>query len=294
LDPPSLIGDHPLVEPPDGFYLSPELQRLNPPPSAGEDAELAELLRIEGCTDRLVVWREARVLIDGYRRYRFSKALGKPFEVREVSLPDWAAAEAWIIAHQSARRNATKAGRWYLIGRTYLLRKGVPGGTGANQHNKAQRVHSGPSATKTVAVVALKFKVSTSTVKRAVELTEAVDQLTVHGDDVKELTLSCAAKISRNSAVNLVQLPVAEQRRILDHLRATGELLRPWLEEEEEDMLLVPREPKALALAVTKQLGLARAKEARAEMDNAIARAEAKLKERRRGPAGVGGICTEA
>jgi hypothetical protein len=146
LDRATLVDDHPLVETPDGFYLSPELQRLNPPPSAGEDAELAELLRIEGCTDRLVVWREARVLIDGYRRYRFCKELGKPFEVREVSLRDWAAAEAWIIAHQSARRNATKAGRWYLIGRTYLLQKGLPGGTGANQHNKAQRVHSGPSA----------------------------------------------------------------------------------------------------------------------------------------------------
>src|SRR5262249_12014972 len=159
----SLVGDHPLLETADGFYLSPEFQRLNPPPSAGEDSELAELLRIEGCTDRLVVWREAGVLIDGYRRYRFCKALDKPFDVREVSLPNWAAAEAWIIAHQSARRNATKAGRWYLIGRTYLLQKGIPGGTGANQYNKAQRVHSGPSATKTIALVAQKFKVGTST-----------------------------------------------------------------------------------------------------------------------------------
>src|SRR5690606_14320223 len=87
----------------------PELRDLIPPLTDSERAELESALRSEGCRDPLTACQldGSLVLLDGHNRYEICTAHDIPYQVLLVNAPDLAAAKAWMLKHQIARRNLT-------------------------------------------------------------------------------------------------------------------------------------------------------------------------------------------
>jgi hypothetical protein len=211
-----------------GFRLDPSFQALNLPLSDAELESLEDLLVAEGGRDALVVWAEGRVLLDGHNRYRICQRRGLPFRTRQVSLADQEAARAWVFRHRAGRRNLTPLGLSYLRGQRFEMEKGRPGGTGANGHTREQRCQNETAAPKTSDRLAQEFKVSPATITRDARFARAVDLLAELGDGVKKLILSRDARLSRGEVERIARLGPDERVRIIRHLLATGEVLRPW------------------------------------------------------------------
>jgi len=89
------------------FKTDVEFKRLLPSLDPREFKKLEASIKAEGCRVALDVWAEEEILIDGHNRYEICKALGKPFKVNYVSLPDRTSAKIWILENQNARRNLT-------------------------------------------------------------------------------------------------------------------------------------------------------------------------------------------
>ena len=95
--------------------VDPRLEKLIPPLQPDERAALeAALVASGGPTDPLVVWKETGFLLDGHNRHAICKARGLPFTVHEVSLPNHAAARAWMLDRALAKRNLTREQRFLL------------------------------------------------------------------------------------------------------------------------------------------------------------------------------------
>jgi len=247
------------------FRRDEEFRRLNPPLSAAELAELETLLVTDGgATDAFVVWREEQLLLDGYNRAALCERLDLPFTSRLVSLPDRQAATAWILRHQSGRRNLTPEGLAYLRGRRFHVEKGPSGGTGANQYRtqegtEEQRCQFDTAARKTSRRLAEEFKVSPRTITRDAKFAAAVDVLAADAEEVKRLVLARGSRINRRQTLRLADLPAEERRRAVQYLVETGEL-PDCLKRGPKTRILLPREAKAFAAAVVHLLGLPHAK----------------------------------
>jgi site-specific DNA-methyltransferase (adenine-specific) len=163
-------------------------------------------VREHGCTDSLVVWREEGLLLDGHNRLGICRTHDIPFAVREVSLPDRAAARRWIITYQLGRRNLTAEGMSVLRGMLYLEQKKPEG-------RPEKLGHNGPvSDGDTASSIAEQTGVSPRTVKRDAAFAAALaDVAEAIGDDVREKVLSRDARISRKDVVALSALPDEEK-----------------------------------------------------------------------------------
>jgi hypothetical protein len=82
---------------------------LIPPLQADELRLLEESLREEGCRDPLIVWDGK--LIDGHNRKRICEANCIPYQIKERTFADEAAARIWIRKNQLGRRNVNEAWR---------------------------------------------------------------------------------------------------------------------------------------------------------------------------------------
>jgi hypothetical protein len=180
------------------------------------------------------------VLLDGHNRYPICQRRGIPFRTREVSLPDREAARAWVLKHQAGRRNLTPLGLSYLRGKRFEMEKGRPGGTGANGHTRKQLRQNDGAAPNTYDRLAKEFKVSPATILRDAR---AVDVLAELGDGVKKLILSWDARLTRGDVGRIAHLEPDERGRIIRHLLATGEVLRPWRKAGKMKLVL-PADPE--------------------------------------------------
>lgn len=94
--------------------IDPEFRDLLPElPQDDYERLMADILK-NGCRDKLIVWRERNVLIDGHNRYQICTDNGIDFETTELSFPGADEAKMWMIKNQLARRNITDAMRIHL------------------------------------------------------------------------------------------------------------------------------------------------------------------------------------
>ncbi len=122
----------------DRVIVDEEFARLLPT-SPAEDARFAERLLAEGCRDALVVWRQARILVDGHRRFRIQCLLGRSYALKEMDFPDRAAALHWAREENYTRRNYTEEMKAEHRGRVYLAGKQPRGGDRRSGQAKSQR-----------------------------------------------------------------------------------------------------------------------------------------------------------
>lgn len=87
--------------------IDPEFERLIPPLTPSEQAALRDALKTQGrAVNPIIVWRG--IIVDGHNRYRLCQELGIPFDIQNIDLPDRDAVKAWMVKHQSSRRNLSR------------------------------------------------------------------------------------------------------------------------------------------------------------------------------------------
>jgi len=92
------------------LILSDEIRSIFPRPE-NEELEIATLeksLLKEGCRDKLTVWKEKNILVDGYRRYALCVKNAIPFEINSMSFSSLESAIGWAVTNQISRRNLEK------------------------------------------------------------------------------------------------------------------------------------------------------------------------------------------
>lgn len=266
-----LIGRRPVV-------LDEEFRHLMPPHSPAERAALERQLLADGaCLEPLVVWQGCGILLDGYTRLEICQLHGLAFRTVEIAFAGRAEARAWVLSHQTGRRNLTAAGLSYLRGKRYLLEKHSHGGKRREGQSSVQTDHlpdgeaSGQIAhLKTEERLAKEYRVSSSTIRRDAHFARAVDRIVqACGFDAKPVILAHEAGLSRRDTERLAEMGPADQRQVLEGLRE-GWLHRPWAEENGPATVRVPLELDALIAALLRHLGKERLREMYAKLAAAL------------------------
>ena len=178
--------------------ILPVLQGLIPPLHPEERAQLAENIRAEGCRDALIVWKEEQTLLDGHHRYAICMQANIPYTIQEISLPDLAAAQAWMLQNQLGRRNLTPEQMSYLRGKQRELlghKKGRP-----------EKQIGQTGLLKTDEQLADEHKVAVQTIKRDAAYAKAVDAVAEVIPAAKVAMLTRDSKLTRQDVNNLAKV----------------------------------------------------------------------------------------
>ena len=92
----------------DDFTLDEEFRDLLPPLHPEDFEQLEKSILADDCRDALVIWKEKRILVDGYNRYAICTIHGIPHRIELKSFKDRDAVMDWMIENQKSRRNMTK------------------------------------------------------------------------------------------------------------------------------------------------------------------------------------------
>ena len=101
------------------FTIDEEFKNLLPPLNTADFEKLEKSILEDGCRDALIVWKEKRILVDGYNRLATCKKHNRPYEIEEKSFSDRDEVMDWMIENQKSRRNMNK----FLWAETVLKRK---------------------------------------------------------------------------------------------------------------------------------------------------------------------------
>lgn len=189
------------------LQVDPEFQTLIPPPTKEELELLAANLKEFGCLQPLIVWKGHNILLDGHNRYHLCTQLHIPYITVEIELSDRSATIAWIANNQLGRRNITPETSSYLRGKRYSLVKGNREDNLKQNSPKGQNVTSVDVAEQ----LAQQYKVSSRTIKRDAQFSEAVDTLALTlGTDIKQDILGRNANLTKKEALTLANLVKTE------------------------------------------------------------------------------------
>jgi ParB-like chromosome segregation protein Spo0J len=94
--------------------IDPEFKALMCPLNQDEIDGLKESIKAEGLRDRLIVWKEHNILLDGHHRYEICQELGIAPKIREIDQPDRVSAKIWVLNNQRSRRNLDESQRAML------------------------------------------------------------------------------------------------------------------------------------------------------------------------------------
>ena len=98
------------------YTIDPEFQKVFAAKEAEQYEELKESIRNDGVRDRLIVWDEMNILLDGHTRHQIyeelRKELGEEFRIKPpkiimMSFANRDDAKMWMIHNQIMRRNLT-------------------------------------------------------------------------------------------------------------------------------------------------------------------------------------------
>lgn len=103
------------------LQIDTEFQKLIPPLTNEEFAQLENNILNEGCRDPICMWRG--FIIDGHNRYKICHKHGIEFKIVELHLTSREDVMSWICTNQLGRRNISEETRRYLIGKNMKPRK---------------------------------------------------------------------------------------------------------------------------------------------------------------------------
>lgn len=189
--------------------IQPDFRDLIPPPSADERAALAASIKVDGIRDKVIVWKETGILLDGHTRVEINRELGSldsEIPVDEIPFADADAAKAWMIENQLGRRNVDPSQRAMLAGKLATLKQGA-------------RTDLAPTGAMSQTEAADKFGVSRRAVQRAAKvLREGTPEL------AQAVT---AGDLSVSKAAAIAELPREEQAAAIADSTADGQAAEP-------------------------------------------------------------------
>lgn len=184
--------------------ISPVFEKLLPPLHEDEYRILQQKIIGERMTEKLIVWKETGILVDGHHRLKICKANKISYKIEEMSFGSEDQAKVWVVCKQMGRRNIPDHLISYYRGKKYLtLKEGgnaLPGMEGGGQaaHPKNQG--------KTAEIMAEEAGVDERTIRRDAEYAAAVDAspdkdaiLSGEKTEPKAKTINAAKKCERCS-----------------------------------------------------------------------------------------------
>lgn len=147
--------------------VDPEFKALLPKLEEVEYNLLSTKIELEGFRDKLVVWKEKNILVDGHHRLKICKEKQIPYSCSYITFSGREEVIAWMVNNQLAKRDLTDEQRAYYRGKLYLTSKTNQGG--AKSHSETLK---GDAAKK----VAEATGSSRATIHRDAKFAEAVDK----------------------------------------------------------------------------------------------------------------------
>ncbi len=189
------------------LVIDPEFSALIAPLLADERQRLEESVLRDGCRDRLLVWEETGILVDGHNRFDICTANDIPFKTSFLSFADRDEAKLFILDNQLARRNLNRLDRIRVVEkREPLIKKAVAKNQG-RRNDLPQNSAEGSEGRETREVAAAAAGVSHDTYskgKRILEHGTPELQDAVRNDEV-----------SIHAAAQVAELPAEEQRLVV-------------------------------------------------------------------------------
>jgi N6-adenosine-specific RNA methylase IME4 len=173
-----------------GLRIDTAFQKLIPPLSPEELAQLEANLVAHGCRDPLVTWGET--LIDGHNRFEICTRLDIPFETVAMVFADDEAAMDWMDANQLGRRNLKPDQLSYLRGRRYSRTNKGHGGDRKSEKSSVQFA----DLISTAETLAKEHGVNESTIRRDGKKFEAMEKLAVTHPDLAQEVFDGKKKIN--------------------------------------------------------------------------------------------------
>ena len=157
-----------------------DFQKLLPPLTPEESAELEASILAEGVREPLTIWQDTDILVDGHNRHRVAEKHGLPYRTTAICFADRETARLCIIRNQLARRNLKPDAASYLRG---LLVRDTPRAEVGRPAKSGQNV-------PILQDLADETGVTTKTLQRDARFADAVDGLAdLAGEDVRSLVL---------------------------------------------------------------------------------------------------------
>jgi hypothetical protein len=166
---------------PPPIQIDPEFQKLIPPLSPKERADLQENLQRDGCRDPLVVWNG--VLLDGHHRFAICERLKIKYTTTALKFQTREAAADWIDRNQLGRRNLAPDQMSLLRGRIHhrMKRQGA-----RTDRTSAQSEQKSDAAT----ALAREHGVSRATIVRDGQFARAVESLKPSVPDIEQRVMN--------------------------------------------------------------------------------------------------------
>ena len=142
----------------------------------------------------------ARILLDGYHRYKIAQEHGLDYKTVEVELPDRDTAKEWILVNQLGRRNLTEQEASYYRGKLYSAKK---------QQGKRTDLTLAQNVLKsdTAEELGKQYGVSHMTIKRDEQFSKAVDKVANEiGEEAKQAILLGKAGIPKERVEQLIEI----------------------------------------------------------------------------------------
>ena len=191
------------------LHIDPEFKDLIPPLSQVEFEALKEDIKVNGCRDKLVVWKDHNILLDGHHRYQICIELGRLSDTKEIELPSRADAKIWIIKNQRGRRNLDESQRAMLavtLNDIYCEQAKERMGTRTDLGQKLAQCEVGRSAEKAARDMGVSHQTVTFAKKVATKGIPALAKMVESGD----IAVSAASKVA--------SLPQETQQVIIQHI----------------------------------------------------------------------------
>ena len=187
--------------------IDPEFRDLIPPLSREEFEALKEDIKVNGCRDKLVVWKDHNILLDGHHRYQICAEQEIRSETMEIELSSRAEAKIWILMNQRGRRNLNESQRAMLavtLNDIYCEQAKERMGTRTDLGQNLARSEVGRSAEK----AAKDMGVSHQTVSFAKKVSVKGIPNLVKRVESGDIAVSAASKIA--------SLPLEKQEKIME------------------------------------------------------------------------------
>lgn len=186
--------------------IDPDFRALIPPLTLGEKEQLKQNLLAEGVRDPLVVWETATgelFLLDGHNRREVILSQGLFFDIAVHHFASRGEAHDWMINNQLGRRNLSSTQRSYLLGCYYNATKGQRGGDRKSDN------HEEPALSR-AEKIAEEQNVSSTQVKRAGKVAQAIERLGDENPEAKTKVLAGEAEITQGQLAELASAPDEE------------------------------------------------------------------------------------
>lgn len=225
--------------------IDPEFRDKIPPLSADEFSKLEENIVSDGeVREPLVVWHNT--IIDGHHRYKIvQKHPEIPFRVKQMDFPDKWAAIVWMCRNQLGRRNITDEQKTALIGEAYKAQKMTHGGNTQRAHDESGKFTTSHQnedlrPTKTKDVIAKQFGVGSSTVERAEQFVDGLNEADKVSPGIKEAVLSGSIKAPKSVISEIRNAPDEKKREVVEAIKkgdtdTAKAILRPIPKAEPEE-----------------------------------------------------------